>query len=181
MFVPKKIFLTKGVGTHKEKLGSFEEALRNAGIAPYNLVKVSSIFPPKCELISKNEGLRKLSLGQVVFCVLSENATNEPNRLMASSVGLALPSDNKKYGYISEHHAFGESEEKAGDYAEDLAADMLATTLGISVESGLHYDERKEIWRMEKQIVETTNITQVAYGNDTGLWTSVVSAAVMIL
>jgi arginine decarboxylase len=91
--VPKSVFLTKGVGRHKEKLVSFEEALRSAGVAPFNLVRVSSIFPPGCKLISKQEGLKKLSHGQIVFCVMSDNSTNEPNRLLAASVGLALPSD----------------------------------------------------------------------------------------
>ena len=39
-YVPKKIFLTKGVGKHREKLSSFEMALRSAGIAQFNLVRV---------------------------------------------------------------------------------------------------------------------------------------------
>ena len=143
--VPKMVFLTKGVGRHKEKLASFEEALRSAGIAPYNLVRVSSIFPPNCKLISRNEGLKRLKFGQIVFCVISDNSTNEPNRLLASSVGLALPADKSKFGYVSEHHSFGQTDEVAGEYAEDLAADMLATTLGISVGGDLHYDERREI------------------------------------
>lgn len=177
---PRKIFLTKGIGIHREKLASFEEALRDAGIAPYNLVKVSSIFPPKAELVSKEEGLRELEQGQILFCVLSDNATNEEHRLISASVGLALPSDDDKYGYISEHHSFGENQETAGDYAEDLAAEMLATTLGISIDDNLHYDERKELWRMQKQIVKTTNITQTTYGKETGKWTTVVAAAVMI-
>jgi len=179
--VPKAVFLTKGVGRHKEKLASFEEALRSAGIAPFNLVRVSSIFPPHCKLISRNEGLKRLKLGQIVFCVISDNSTNEPNRLLAASVGLALPADKSNFGYVSEHHAFGQTDEVAGEYAEDLAADMLATTLGISVDENLHYDERREIWKMNKEIVKTMNITQSAQGSKRGDWTTVVACAVMIL
>jgi arginine decarboxylase len=179
--VPKAVFLTKGVGRHKEKLASFEEALRSAGIAPFNLVRVSSIFPPHCKLISRNEGLKRLKYGQIVFCVISDNSTNEPNRLLAASVGLALPADKSNFGYVSEHHAFGQTDEVAGEYAEDLAADMLATTLGISVDENLHYDERREIWKMNKEIVKTMNITQSAQGSKRGDWTTVVACAVMIL
>jgi len=62
-FVPSRIFLTKGVGRHKEKLASFEAALRNARIAPFNLVKVSSIFPPHCKLVSVKAGLPHLHPG----------------------------------------------------------------------------------------------------------------------
>jgi hypothetical protein len=45
IIIPRKIFLTKGEGKHKEQLSSFELALRNAKIANLNLVRVSSIFP----------------------------------------------------------------------------------------------------------------------------------------
>ena len=47
----KGVFLTKGVGKHREKLNSFELSLRSAGIAEFNLVRVKSIFPPNCKLI----------------------------------------------------------------------------------------------------------------------------------
>lgn len=181
MLIPKEIFLTKGVGRHKEKLSSFEEALRSAGIAPFNLVKVSSIFPPNCKIISKPAGLKKMKPGQIVFCVMSENSTNEPNRQLAASVGLAAPADKTKHGYISEHHSFGQTDEVAGDYAEDLAAQMLATTLGVPFDVNLHYDERKEIWKMNKEIVTSRNITQSARGPKGGDWTTVIACAIMIL
>src|SRR5262249_58568335 len=113
-FVAKKIFLTKGVGKHRERLSSFELALRNAGIAACNIVRVSSIFPPNCKLISRSEGLKLIKPGQVAFTVISENSTKEPHRLIAASIGLALPSERPMYGYLSEHHSFGETEEVAG-------------------------------------------------------------------
>src|SRR5262245_31951892 len=105
-FVAKKIFLTSGVGKHREKLSSFEMALRAAGIAQYNLVRVSSIFPPHAKLISKTEGMKLLRPGQILYVVMSENATNEPHRLVAASVGVAIPKDRSQYGYLSEHHSF---------------------------------------------------------------------------
>ena len=76
IIIPERMFLTKGVGKHKEQLSSFELALRNAGIANFNLVRVSSIFPPGCKLIGKKLALRVLKDGQVVFTVMSSNATN---------------------------------------------------------------------------------------------------------
>src|SRR5689334_15340153 len=121
-FVAKKIFLTKGVGRHREKLSSFEMALRMAGIAQYNLVRVSSIFPPHCKLLSAKEGVKLLKPGQILHVVMSENATNEPHRMVAASVGVAIPKDRSQYGYLAEHHSFGQTDKQAGDYAEDLAA-----------------------------------------------------------
>jgi arginine decarboxylase len=178
---PTGIFLTKGVGRHRERLTSFEMALRSANIAVFNLVRVKSIFPPNCKLISAQEGLRYLSPGQVVFAVMSDNATDEPHRLIASSVGVAIPSNPEHYGYLSEHHSFGETEQKAGDYAEDLAAMMLATILGVDFDPNASYDERKDIWRVSDKIVSTRNVTQSAIGDRDGLWSSVVAAAVLVV
>src|SRR5262249_44849657 len=129
--VPKGVFLTKGVGRHREKLSSFELALRSANIAVYNLVRVKSIFPPNCKLLSQQEGLKYLKPGQIFFTVMSDTPPNEPHRLVASTIGVAIPANNATYGYLSEHHSYGETDQKAGDYAEDLAASMLGTILGV--------------------------------------------------
>ncbi|MGH9467874.1 MAG: pyruvoyl-dependent arginine decarboxylase [Terriglobales bacterium] len=178
--IAKKIFLTKGVGKHRERLTSFELALRDAGIAAFNLVRVSSIFPPRCKLTPRTAGLKELSAGEVVFAVLSENSTREPHRLIAASIGLALPADRNAYGYLSEHHSFGETEQQAGEYAEELAAEMLATTLDVDFDPDRSWDEKKEIYRISNKIVRTINISQSAVGDKRGLWTTVLSAAILI-
>ncbi len=179
--VPKKLFFTKGVGKHKERLTSFELALRDAGIASQNLVRVSSIFPPRCKVLSRKEGLKYLDHGEVVFSVIAENSTREPHRLIVSSIGVAIPDDRDTYGYLSEHHSFGETEEQAGEYAEELAAEMLATTLDVEFDSDKIWDEKKEIYRISNKIVRTSNVTQSAVGDKRGLWTTTIAAAVLIL
>lgn len=177
--VPKKVFFTKGVGRHKEKLASFELALRNAGIEKFNIVGVSSILPPNCKIIPKEKGLPELKPGEVVYCVLARNETNESNRLIFSSIGCAVPSDNSSYGYLSEHHGFGETDEKAGDYAEDLAASMLATTLGMEFDSDKAWNEREQEYKASGKIIRTRNMTQSAQGKE-GVWTTVIAVAVFI-
>jgi arginine decarboxylase len=176
--IPSKVFFTKGVGRHKSELGSFERALRDAGIAQFNLVEVSSIFPPNAELVDKEEGLRYLKPGQIVFVVLAKHSSNELNRLIAASVGFAIPKDRSRYGYLSEHHSFGETAEVAGDYAEDLAAEMLASTMGL--QHHLVWDEEKEVWRLDDRILMTSNITATAVVENPGEWTTVVAAAVLV-
>ncbi len=180
MFVPKRMFLVRGVGIHAVKLNSFELALRKAGVAHFNLVRVSSIFPPQCRLISREAGLKELSPGQIVFCVLSENATNEPNRLVAASVGVAIPKDREHHGYLSEHHSFGETYSQAGDYAEDIAAEMLATSLGLEFDPDGSWDEKQEIWKISGLIVNTRNITQSTIGDRHSRWTTVIAGAVLL-
>ncbi|MDD5651445.1 MAG: arginine decarboxylase, pyruvoyl-dependent [Candidatus Nanoarchaeia archaeon] len=179
-FVPQKIFLTKGVGFHKDKLASFELALRNAGIEKCNLVNVSSIFPPQCKMVTKEEGLKKLHPGQITFCVLARETTNEPNRLVSAAIGLAVPSEPEQYGYLSEHHGFGETEKKAGEYAEDLAATMLATTLGIEFNEDAAWDEREQVYKASGKVFKTKNICQSAEADKDGKWTTVVAVAVFI-
>jgi len=178
--IPKRVFFTKGVGAHKDKLASFEAALRDAGIEKCNIVYVSSIFPPGCKVITKEKGLQSLMPGEIVFCVMARNETSEPNRLMSSAIGLAMPQDKDHYGYLSEHHSFGEKGEKAGEYVEDLAATMLATTLGVPFDSNQAWDERKQIYKASKHIFRTTHICQSAEGNKDGLWTTVIAAAVFM-
>lgn len=177
-FMPAKAFLTKGVGRHKEKLTSFEMALREAHIAQYNLVRVSSIFPPHCALVSPGEGVKNLKPGQIVFAVVAEAQTNEPSRLAAAAIGLAIPADQSHHGYISEHHAFGQRQQSAGDYAEDLAASMLATVLGVPFDSEQAWDQRKEQWLLSGEIVKTTNISCTAEAQDDGRWVTAVSAVI---
>ncbi len=179
-FIPKKLFFTKGAGKSTEQLTSFEFALRDAGIASFNLVSVSSILPPGAEIIPRSEGVKLLRSGQVAFVVLSRAASNEPNRLIAASVGCAVPADKEAYGYLSEHHAFGQTEEKAGDYAEDLAATMLASSLGMEFDAQSAWDEREQHFRMSGKIVRTMNATQSAVSDKGGMWTSVGAAAVVI-
>jgi len=180
MFLPKQVFFTKGAGKHKEKLSSFEDALRDAGIEKFNLVRVSSILPPRCTIITKEKGLPMLEPGQIVFVVIAQVESNEPNRLVAASVGMANPLDQEHYGYLSEHHSFGQTEKVCGEYAEDLAAKMLASTLGIEFNVTAGYDEAKDIFKMGGFDVKTRHVTQSAVADKDGLWTTVIAAAVFV-
>jgi arginine decarboxylase len=178
--VPKYVFFTRGVGIHRERLASFELALRDAGIEKYNLVRVSSIYPPGCRIITRRRSGELLVPGQIVYCVMADAASNEPGRQIAASIGLAVPADGGQYGYLSEHHSFGETDEKAGDYAEDLAATMLATTLGLEFDPESAYDERKEIYRMSGKIIRSQSTTQSARCDKCGRWTTCLAAAVFV-
>ena len=180
LLVPKKMFLTKGVGQHPAELRSFELALRDAGIEKCNLVSVSSILPPECRIISKNEGIKELVPGMLTFVVMARCSSNEPHRLIAASIGCAKPADPNAYGYLSEHHTFGQTEKIAGDYAEELAVSMLASTLGIDVDEGKAWGEKKEEFKISDKIVRTTNITQSAVVNPGGDYATVLAAAAFI-
>ena len=180
VMVPKRVFFTRGVGKHGHNLESFETALRDAGIAQCNLVKVSSIYPPGCKIMSRKAGLKRLVPGQITFCVMADARTDEPNRLVSAGIGLAIPAKGDQFGYISEHHGYGMVEKKTADLVEDMAASMLATTLGIEFDPDLAYDARREVYKMSGQIVKTRAVVQTAEGDKNGKWTTVVAAAVFL-
>jgi len=179
--IPRKVFFTKGYGVHRDKLASFELALRKAGIEKQNLVYVSSILPPSCKILGPDKGTKELSPGQITFCVMAKSQTKEPGRHVSAAIGLARPLKNDSYGYLSEHHSHGENAKKAGDYAEDLAATMLATTLGIDFDPDEAWDERKKVYKASGKIFHSSHIVQSARGDKEGRWTTVVAAAVFII
>jgi len=177
---PKEVFLTKGVGAHKFKLSSFEEALRNAGMAHQNIVSVSSIIPPGCKIIPKRKGLAKILPGSIRYAVIARTETDEHNRQIAASIGIAIPKDSKKWGYISEFHGYGLTRLECSDMAEDIAASMLGTTLGIEIEPDKAWIEKERLYKSSGLIVHTDSITQTAIGQS-GCWTTVAAMAVFIL
>ncbi len=179
VLVPKRMFFTNGVGRHPYELRSFELALRDAGIEKCNLVHVSSIFPPACKVIPRTEGLKEIYPGQIAFAVMARCGSNEPRRLIAASIGCAIPSNAADYGYLSEHHSFGQNEKEAGDQAEDLAAAMLASTLGIEYDENKSWDEKEENFKLSDKIYKTMNATQSAIVEKGG-YTTVIASAVFL-
>ena len=176
--LPTSVFLTKGIGTHRHRLTSFELALRDADIEQQNLVSISSILPPLCRLIAREEGVAALRPGEITFSVLARSETNEPGRRIHASIGLARPADPEMYGYIAEHHGSGMTADQSGEYTEDLAASMLASTLGIEFDPSVAWNERKKLYEHTRLIIESLSITAAAQGDDSGLWTCAVAAAV---
>lgn len=166
--IPTSMFLTRGVGIHRHRLTAFEFALREADIEQQNLVSVSSIFPPRCQLIAREDGVATLRPGEVTFSVMARAETNEPGRLVHASIGLARPADPAMYGYISEHHGFGMSAQESGDYAEDLAATMLASTLGIDFDPDAAWNERKRVYEHSQLIIDSMSMTSAAQGDASG-------------
>ncbi len=128
--IPKKLFFTSGTGRHDDHLVSFGMALRDAGIEDLNLVPVSSIVPPGCLIISKEEGLSELNSGEIVFVVLSRNASSDPGRLISASIGCALPQDSSLFGYLAECHTFDKHKDETCRIACDRAVAMHRTLSG---------------------------------------------------
>ncbi|MBI4614440.1 MAG: arginine decarboxylase, pyruvoyl-dependent [Planctomycetes bacterium] len=165
MLVPRSVFLVAGVGTAREKLVSFEEALRQAGIEAYNLVCVSSILPPRCEIVPPAEGVTSLEPGGIVHCVLARLETDEEGRQIAVAIGMARPKDRSSHGYVAEVDEHDLDGELAAAKAVDLATTMLDTTLRGRRPAGPFV---------------TRSVSSSAVGR-AGLWTTAVAAAVFVV
>src|SRR5262245_9466062 len=176
--VPSSFFLTSGVGVHRERLTAFEFALRDADIEQQNLVSVSSILPPGCQQVERESGIATLRPGEITFCVMARTETDEPGRRIHSSIGLARPTDPAMYGYISEHHGFGMTGQQSGEYAEDLAATMLASTLGIEFDPDAAWNDRRNVYQTSNLMIGSSSITAAAEGDERGRWTCAVAVAV---
>lgn len=181
MYIPKEIFFTNGFGEHKEKLISFELALRDAGIEKCNLVEVSSILPPDCKVISKEVGLKSIKPGQITFCILARNSSHEHGKRISAAIGCALPEDKKHFGYIGEHCSLNQSSIDVGKHAEKLAAEMLASKLGSKFNIYSNYDENKKFYKIENKIFKTLNIAKSAICKDNSSWITVIAVAVFIM
>ncbi len=145
LFKPKKVFFVKGVGKHEDELVSFELALRDAKIEKFNLVLVSSIFPPGCEIVEVDEGLSYLHPGQIVFCVMARKSSNESGRRIYASIGTAIPEDPNVNGYITEYQGYCEENQDVGSYAEKMAAYMLETAFGIKAKKTFNVTVEAEV------------------------------------
>ncbi|RLF56747.1 MAG: arginine decarboxylase, pyruvoyl-dependent [Thermoplasmata archaeon] len=160
--IPREVFFTSGVGKHCEKLVSFELALRDAGIEKFNLVKVSSVLPPRCKFISREEGIRKLNTGEIVFVVMSEISSNSPGDIVIASIGCAYPKKRNKRGYIAEYSTKNENEEEARKKSEKMAKFMLESLL----------DNREDI---ETLSVSASSLVEKRE------WVTAIAAAVFVL
>ncbi len=143
--IPRKVFFTRGVGRHRDPLLSFELALRDAGIEKYNLVYVSSIFPPNCEIIDREVGLSLLKPGQIVFCVMAKMTSNEVGKRIYASIGVAIPANPNLNGYLTEYYGYCSNCEDVGKYAEDMAEYMLETAFGVKAAKKFNVTAKAEV------------------------------------
>ena len=163
--IPKKLFLTKGKGFHKNKLQSFEIALRDAEIHQCNLVKVSSIIPPKCEIIARKEGLKSIKPGMVTYCVLSVCETKSFDEKIAAGIGLAYSDKKNVFGYIAEGMKHGKETTDLSKHVQKIATDMLKTVTNDKVTN---------------DVLHHKNVVQTCKGQK-NKWATAVAAAVFLI
>lgn len=180
--IPKKFFLTKGTGIHKKELRAFENALRDAGVQMCNLVKVSSIIAPGCEMISREEGIKLLKPGEMTFAVIAQSRTNEPGQTIGAAIGMAQPKDETIHGYLTEvEEAVGRTEKDLFKDAVEMAIENLVTEWGHTNFDGESvYKQGKKNYELYGKDVAVDGIALTAEGAEDNQYTVVFVAAVFI-
>jgi arginine decarboxylase len=179
--IPKRFFLTKGIGIHEKQLRSREQALRDAGIEVCNLIKISSVVAPGCKRISREEGLKALYPGMMTFAVQALSATNEPDQIVTAGLGLAQPVDDNYHGYITEVEEMMGIE--AADVEQDvveMAVENLISSWGIKTDGDDVIRKGKKHYEFDGRKVEVDSLVASAKGHEDRLWTTVFVAAVYL-
>ncbi len=97
---PTKYYLVRGCAEGYTPLNAFDSALINAGVGNTNLVKMSSILPPRCEKIPPV----KLPQGALVPAAYASHESTRPGEIITAAVAIAYPADEDHCGLIMEYH-----------------------------------------------------------------------------
>jgi len=100
---PTHYFLVSGASDGFTSLNAFDGALLSAGIGDTNLVKMSSIVPPRCQLVAPVS----LPPGSLVPTAYASITSDVPGQIISSAVAVALPEKPDYPGLIMEYSARG--------------------------------------------------------------------------
>jgi len=106
----KVIRVTKGVGTGETRMAAFDAALYAAGIANYNLVRLSSIIPPGFEVRVEQCNENDKNFGDRLYVVYASQVEDEVGKGAWAGIGWVLAQDGSGKGLFTEHEAHSEQE-----------------------------------------------------------------------
>jgi len=123
-----KIYIASGIGTGPTQLSAFDAALNDAGVANYNLIRLSSVIPPQTDVEVHSNGLQSKELpggwGDRLYVVMAEKRVDTPNTEAWAGIGWVKDKETGK-GLFVEHE--GESQSKVrSDITQSLEA-LMAT------------------------------------------------------
>lgn len=124
-----KLHITSGIGTGPTTLAAFDSALNNAGIANYNILRLSSVVPPNSKIIRHgNKGIPAEAMpggwGDRLYAVMAEQREDNPNTEAWAGIGWVQDPETKK-GLFVEHEGSSEAKVRS-DITQSLEA-LMAT------------------------------------------------------
>lgn len=123
------IHLSSGIGFGPTKLAAFDAALNHAGIANYNLIRLSSVVPPNSTIsVHEQSKLPKRIMpggwGDRLYVVMAEKRTDTPNAEAWAGIGWVQDPETHK-GLFVEHEG-GSEKAVRNDIKASLEA-LMAT------------------------------------------------------
>jgi len=179
--IPNKFFFTRGKGVHQKELRAFEIALQDAGVHTGNFVKISSIIPPGCKLISREEGVKLLKPGQIAFSVMAQSQTNEPGQIVTAGIGMAQPKDETMYGFLAEaEEVIGRTEDDVEEDVIEMAIENLVAQWNPKFDGESVFRKGKKHYEIDGREINVDSVVQSAKGAEENQFTVVLALAVFI-
>lgn len=122
MNYPSSFFLSSGKGTSHHKLVSFDNALIDAGISNYNLLKVSSILPIGC----LRARVIDLKLGSPLLTAYASISSSISGNMLSTAVAVGVPKSKSDIGLIMEYEHEGVTAKEAEDIAKAMVKESMA-------------------------------------------------------
>lgn len=121
-----KIHLATGIGSGPTTLSAFDAALNDAGIANYNLLRLSSVIPPDTEIVKHQNGIDPSVMpggwGDRLYVVMAEQRVQKPNVEAWAGIGWVQEKESGK-GLFVEHEGTSEQAVRS-DIKQSLTALM---------------------------------------------------------
>lgn len=134
-----RIYVVSSVGTGTTLLSAFDKALYNAGTHNYNLITLSSVIPPKTEIIKTKQYKAPVGeFGYRLYVVKAEVRSNDKGKVLAAGVGWYQLED--KRGFFVEHHLEGKNEKALRREMENQITNSLKDMLESR---GIIFDPKK--------------------------------------
>lgn len=104
---PNTISLVAGTGDANNPLNAFDMSLLKSGIGNLNLIRISSIMPPKADIIP----LPKIPQGSLVPTAYGYQISEIKGETVAAGISVAIPKDKELCGLIMEYECVGGKKE----------------------------------------------------------------------
>lgn len=123
---PKHVLVGSGRGEGNYPLLAFDLGLQDAGVGNLNLMRVTSVFPPRAELhfIEYNDP-HLPEPGALTPCVYSRHDGSHGD-LIGCAIAVGIPDDPQFNGLIFETSGFGPGDQFAKDATSMVEQAMIA-------------------------------------------------------
>ncbi|MEV0297756.1 pyruvoyl-dependent arginine decarboxylase [Nocardia sp. NPDC050710] len=102
---PLTIEIGAATGVGPTAMSAFDAALRELGVGEANLIRLSSVIPPRAVLERGGRVRKPIPWGDRLYCVYAAQHATEVGHTAAAGIGWVLRDDDSGAGLFVEHEA----------------------------------------------------------------------------